>query len=280
MNVTETIVVNDAATLERSDTVSRNAILAVSFGTVHTETRDKTIGAIEQAMREGFPGWEVRRALTSPTILRKLAAAGEPTANLWQALGQLREESVSRVVCQSTYVVNGEEQEAMVREAEKCAHWFDQLVCGTPLLTSQEDLEAVARAIEAEFSGLSSEEALVLVGHGTKHSANTAYAALEYVFHDHGACNIFVGTVESYPGLSSVLRQVDRLKPQKVTIAPLMVVAGEHARNDMAGERHSWKAAFEERGYPVQAILKGLGEYPGIRAVYAAHARQAAEQLQ
>ena len=76
MNVTETIVVNDAATLERSDTVSRNAILAVSFGTVHTETRDKTIGAIEQTMREGFPGWEVRRALTSPTILRKLAAAG------------------------------------------------------------------------------------------------------------------------------------------------------------------------------------------------------------
>ena len=148
MNVTETIVVNDAATLERSDTVSRNAILAVSFGTVHTETRDKTIGAIEQAMREGFPGWEVRRALTSTTILRKLAAAGEPTANLWQALGQLREESVSRVVCQSTYVVNGEEQETMVREAEKCAHWFDQLVCGTPLLTSQEDLEAVARAIE------------------------------------------------------------------------------------------------------------------------------------
>ena len=89
-----------------------------------------------------------------------------------------------------------------------------------------------------------------------------------------------MGTVESYPGLSSVLRQVDRLKPQKVTIAPLMVVAGEHAPNAMAGERHSWKAAFEERGYPVQAILKGLGEYPGIRAVYAAHARQAAEQLQ
>lgn len=135
-----------------------------------------------------------------------------------------------------------------MREAEKCAHWFDQLVCGTPLLTSQEDLEAVARAIEAEFSGLSSEEALVLVGHGTRHSANTAYAALEYVFHDHGACNIFVGTVESYPGLSSVLRQVDRLKPQKVTIAPLMVVAGEHARSDMAGERIPGRQLLKSEG--------------------------------
>ena len=279
MSVFNTVTTIDAATVERSDTMSRNAILAVSFGTIYAETREKTIGAIEQTMRETFPGWDVKRALTSPTILRKLAAAGEPMQNVWQALGQLREEGVSRVVCQSTYVVNGEEQEAMVRETEKYAHWFVQIVCGAPLLTAQEDFEAVADAIETEFTTLSPEEVLVLMGHGTKHSANTAYAALDYVFKDHGAHNIFVGTVDTYPSILSVLRRVESIQPKKIILAPLMVVAGDHARNDMAGDKNSWKAAFEERGYPVQTVLKGLGEYPGIRAVYAAHAQRAAERL-
>lgn len=279
MNRTEIMTANDEATIERSDTMSRNAVLAVSFGTIYADTREKTIGAIEGVIREEFPGWEVKRALTSPTILRKLAAAGTPMQNVWQALGQLREEGVSRVVCQSTYVVNGEEQEAMVREASNDAHWFDQIVCGSPLLTTQEDFEAVARAIETEYSSLAPEEALVLMGHGTKHPANAAYAALNYVFQDHGACNIFVGTVDAYPGLSSVIRRVEQFRPKRIIIAPLMVVAGEHARNDMAGEKHSWRAAFEEKGYPVEVILKGLGEYPGIRVVYAAHAKRAAEQL-
>ena len=182
-------------------------------------------------------------------------------------------------MCQSTYVVNGEEQEAMVRETEKYAHWFDQIVCGAPLLTAQEDFEAVADAIETEFTTLSPEEVLVLMGHGTKHSANTAYAALDYVFKDHGAHNIFVGTVDTYPSILSVLRRVESIQPKKIILAPLMVVAGDHARNDMAGDKNSWRAAFEERGYPVQTVLKGLGEYPGIRAVYAAHAQRAAERL-
>lgn len=279
MKSSNTISANNAARLEGSDTMSRNAILAVSFGTAYPQTREKTIGAIEHTLGETFPGWDVRRAFTSPTILRKLAASGEPTDSLWQALVRLRELGVSRVVCQPTYVLHGEEQAAMVREAAECAGWFDQVVCGAPLLTSQADFEAVAKAILAEFRGLQKEDALVLMGHGTRHSANAVYAALDYVFKDLGAHNVFVGAVEAYPELPSVLRQVKRFGPKRVTLAPLMVVAGDHAQNDMAGEKDSWKAAFEAEGYPVQTVLKGLGEYPAIRAIYAAHAQRAAEEL-
>lgn len=260
--------------------MSRNAILVVSFGTVYAETREKTIGAIEQTMRETFPGWRIRRAFTSPTILRKLAAKGEPADNLWQALERLREEGVSRVVCQPTYVVNGEEQEALMREVAQYRNWFDQIVCGKPLLTAQEDLERVAQAIKEEFHAFSPCDALILLGHGTRHSSNTAYAALDYIFKDQGFPNVFVGTVEAYPGLPPVLRQVRRFKPQEITLAPLMVVAGDHVRNDMAGDRDSWKTTLEEQGYIVKTVIKGLGEYPGIRAIYASHAQQAAEQLQ
>ena len=260
--------------------MSRNAILAVSFGTSYAETREKTIGAVEQTLRKTFPGWDVYRAFTSPTILRKMAADGVPADNLWQALEHLMEQGASRILCQPTYVINGEEHKAMMREVMRSARQFDQIVFGTPLLTAQEDYEAVAKAIEEEFSSLTEEDALVLMGHGTTHYANTAYAALEYVFQDHGVPNIFVGTVEAYPGLPQVLRRMERFKPKRVVLAPLMVAAGDHAQNDMAGEADSWKTAFKAEGYKVQTVLKGLGEYPAIRALYAAHAQCAAARLE
>ncbi|WP_242846288.1 sirohydrochlorin cobaltochelatase [Anaeromassilibacillus senegalensis] len=257
--------------------MGKKAILAVSFGTTVDETREKTIGAIEEALRTAFPGWEVRRAFTSPTILHKLAARGQPTENVWQALGRLAKDGFSSVLCQPTYVVNGEEYEDLCKMVKQYAARFDHIYCGRPLLTQTEDYHEVAAAIQKAYS-LPESTALVLMGHGTVHFANAAYAALDYVFKERGAQNIFVGAVEGYPELDNLRRQVSRFRPERVVLAPLMVVAGDHARNDMAGETDSWKTAFEADGYPVEAVLKGLGEYTDIRAIYVRHAKDAMQE--
>jgi sirohydrochlorin cobaltochelatase len=123
-----------------------------------------------------------------------------------------------------------------------------------------------------QFSDLGEREALVLMGHGTEHPINAVYAALYYQFKDMGYPNVFVGTVEAYPDVETVLKHVRAFRPEKITLLPLMVVAGDHATNDMAGEEEdSWKSIFENAGYRVDCILKGLGEYQQIRDIYLEH---------
>ena len=126
-----------------------------------------------------------------------------------------------------------------------------------------------------EFGGLVKDEALVLMGHGTPHHANTVYAALDYMFKDQGYNNVFVGTVEGYPKLSNVIKLIKERSFKKIHLAPLMFVAGDHALNDMSGEEDSWKACFETEGYSVECHLKGLGEYEGIRRIILRHLKTA-----
>ena len=149
---------------------------------------------------------------------------------------------------------------------------FDSIRFGTPLLTSTDDIEEAIRAFMDDWKELPENEVLVLMGHGTTHYANTAYAALDYTFKDLGYSNVVIGTVEAYPSVPSILRSLDALHPEKVHLAPFMIVAGDHATNDMAGEEEdSWKNQFEAAGYPVECHLKGLGEYPGIRKIFLKH---------
>ena len=123
-----------------------------------------------------------------------------------------------------------------------------------------------------EFSHLKKEEVLVLMGHGTTHYANSIYAALDYTFKDKGYENIFLGTVEAYPTMESLLRMVKAYEPSKVVLAPFMIVAGDHAKNDMAGnDPESWYSQFKAAGYEVEPVVKGLGEYPGIRKLLVEH---------
>ena len=123
-----------------------------------------------------------------------------------------------------------------------------------------------------EFSHLKKEEVLVLMGHGTTHYANSIYAALDYTFKDKGYENIFLGTVEAYPTMESLLRMVKAYEPSKVVLAPFMIVAGDHAKNDMAGDDpESWYSQFKAAGYEVEPVVKGLGEYPGIRKLLVEH---------
>ena len=255
---------------------AKKAILVVSFGTSYNDTRDVTIGAIEKAIAEKNPDYEVRRAFTSQIIIDKLKKRDNlEIDNVTQAMERLIADGVGTVICQPTHVMNGFEYDDMKREVEAFAEHFETLKFGTPLLTSTQDYRDVVTAVNQEFS-VPEDTALVLMGHGTEHFANNTYAALAYHFNHNGNKNVFVGTVEGYPDLDTTIEDVKALGVQKVILAPLMVVAGDHATNDMAGdEEGSWKTAFKSEGFEVECVLKGLGEYSSIRDLYVAHAAQA-----
>lgn len=260
----------------------KRALLVVSFGTSHRDTLEKTIAAIERDMARAFPEWEVRRAFTSGMIIRKLKQRdGLAIDTVEQALARLVLEEFDAVVIQPTHVMNGEEYDKLAAQAAPYAGQFRSFAMGAPLLTSIEDYKAAASAVAEAFPSAEGEHALVLMGHGTEHFANAAYAAMEYVFHDLGYRNVFLGTVEGYPELEQVMSRLGEHQIRSVTLAPLMVVAGDHAKNDMAGpEEDSWRNRLEAAGYEVDCVIRGLGEFPAIRARFAAHAADAMEQLQ
>lgn len=253
------------------------AVLVVSFGTSHRETRKKTIGAIEQQLRETFSGWEVRRAFTSSIILRVLEKRdGLRIHNVPEALEALEQEGFTRVVLQPTHVLSGQEFDKMRDQATAFCGRFQSIAIGAPLLTESRDYEDVCRAILKQFPGFSKRDGLVLMGHGTGHFADAAYGTLNCRFRELGYENVFVGTVEGYPDLKAVLKRVTAYGPKRVSLMPLMVVAGDHAVNDMAGDQeNSWKSAFEREGFNVECILKGLGELEEIRDIYVRHAWKA-----
>lgn len=260
----------------------KKAILVVSFGTSYAQTREKTIGAIEEDFRRAFPEYTIRRAFTSKMIIKKLRERdGIEVDTVAQALEKLAAEGYSTVICQPTHVMGGFEFDDVKREVENWKGRFDHIACGWPLLTSSEDYEQVTEALVQEFSDIPSDAALVLMGHGTEHPANATYPALDYRLKARGCKNFFVGTVEGYPDLPTVMQEVAAIGANKVFLAPLMVVAGDHAINDLCGEEEdSWKSCFEQAGYQTEPILKGLGEYPAFRRIYLEHCVQCIQSLE
>lgn len=252
---------------------NKKAILVVSFGTSHQDTRDKTIGAIEADIQKTWPEYEVRRAFTSGMILKVLLKRdGIKIDTVQEALDRLAEDGFTEIFVQPTHVINGDEYEKMLGDISCKEGKFEQLKIGAPLLTQTEDYQKVVQEIIREVPPLEKNEALVLMGHGTEHHVNAVYAAMDYHFKVMGHPNVFVGTVEAFPDVEVVLNQVNEYKPEKVILLPLMVVAGDHACNDMAGEEEdSWKSIFEAAGYQVDCILRGLGELKGIRDIYLQH---------
>lgn len=259
------------------DNTGKKGLLAVSFGTSVNETREKTIDAIEAHLRKEFPDHTLYRAWTSGMIIRKLKKRdGVQIDTVKEAMERMADDGVTEVVVQPTHVINGIENDGMIADALFYQDRFDRIVFGAPLLTSDEDSGAVIEAVMAEFKDLPKEEALVFMGHGTTHYANAIYAALDYKFKDMGYKNVFLGTVEAYPSLETLMKLVREHGTNRVTLAPFMVVAGDHAMNDMSSEdQDSWRSRFEAAGFEVKCVLKGLGEYEGIRRLYAKHVRDA-----
>lgn len=257
---------------QMSDT-TKKAVLAVSFGTSHNDTREVTIDAIEKDMQAAFPEYPLYRAWTSKMIINKVNKRDNVHIDtVKEAMERMRADGITDVLVQPTHVINGIENDIMKEEALSYREDFHSISFGDPLLTSEQDNREVIEAVAVEFSHLKEDEVLVLMGHGTTHYANSVYAALDYTFKDKGHKNIFLGTVEAYPSMESIMKLVKEYNPSKVVLAPFMIVAGDHAKNDMAGDDpESWYSQFKNAGYEVEAVIKGLGEYPGIRKILVNH---------
>jgi sirohydrochlorin cobaltochelatase len=263
----------------RSGTAEKPVLLVVSFGTSFDDTREKTIGAIEKALAAAYPDYEQRRAFTSQIIIDKLAKEeGIKIDNVQQAMKRLVKDGVKEVVVQPTHVMNGEEYDSVIEAVEPFEKRFTRITYGQPLLITDADYNAVIDTIAGETAPYADDHtAFVFMGHGTEHSANATYAKLGQMLKARGLSRYYVGTVEASPSLDDVLAELKKTSGiTRVVLSPLMIVAGDHANNDMAGdEPDSWKTIMESEGYEVTPVLKGLGEYPGIQSVFVRHAGQA-----
>lgn len=259
------------------------AILVVSFGTSYDESRDIAIGAIEKAIADAFPEYEVRRAFTAQIIIDILKEReGLEIDNVTEALDRAAADGVHNLIVQPTHLMNGLEYQDVMAELEEYQEDFDQIVVGEPLLTSDKDFEAVARAItDAAGSFADEETAILYMGHGTEAKSNQVYAKMQETLTADGFQNYYIGTVEAEPDLEDIVAALkENGSYKRVVLAPLMVVAGDHANNDMAGEEEdSWKSVLTAEGYETECLLQGLGELEAIRQIYVEHVKAAEKSL-
>ena len=264
------------------DDIGEKELLVVSFGTSFNDNRKAAIGAIEDAMEAAFPEYSVRRGFTSQIIIdHVMDRDGVAIDNVEEALNRAVDNGVKTLVVQPTHLMNGFEYEELMGTLAEFSDSFEQVAVGEPLLTSDEDFLAVADAITAATADYDDgKTAIVFMGHGTEAESNQVYSKMQDVLTENGYENYYIGTVEASPALDDVLAALDGKGYEKVVLEPLMVVAGDHANNDMASdEEGSWKTTFEEAGYEVETLLTGLGELEAIQELYVQHAQAAVDSL-
>ncbi len=264
------------------DGIGDKELLVVSFGTSFNDNRRLTVGGIEGALEKAFPDWSVRRGFTSQIIIDHVRSRdGEVIDNVGEALDRAVKNGVKTLAVQPTHLMNGFEYTDLEKELASYADSFDRVVLGEPLLTSEDDFSRVADIIvEATREYDDGETAICFMGHGTEADSNAVYARMQQVLASRGRANYYIGTVEAEPSVQDVLAAVKAGSYKRVVLEPLMIVAGDHANNDMAGdEEDSWKSIFEGAGYEVVCLLRGLGELEPIQALFAEHAREAIDSL-
>ena len=259
-------------------------ILVVSFGTSYNDSRHITIGAIEDAIREAYPDYDVRRAFTAQIIIDKLAERdGIVIDNFEQAMDKLVEEGVQKVIVQPTHLMAGYEYTDVLNSLQSnYADKFEAIVLGDPLLTSDEDYSEVVEAIcdaTAEYDD--GQTAICFMGHGTEADSNEDYTHLQQVLTDAGHTSYFVGTVEATPTFDDVVEAAQAAGFTKAVLRPLMVVAGDHANNDMADteDPDSFASKFIAAGFEVECVVEGLGQLVAIDNIYVRHVADAINQL-
>ena len=254
----------------------------ISFGTSYNDNRRLTVGAIEDAMEKAFPDYSVRRGFTSQIIIDHVKSRDNVAIdNVGQALERAEKNGVRNLVIQPTHLMDGLEYTDLVNEVAEYSDAFEKVAIGKPLLTTDDDFNAVMKAItEATVGYDDGETAICFMGHGTEADSNHVYAKMQDMLADAGYKNYYVGTVEAEPSLEDVLAKVKEGSYKKVVLEPLMIVAGDHANNDMAGdEEDSWKTAFEGAGYEVTCLVRGLGEMEAIQQLFVEHAQAAVDSL-
>ena len=264
------------------DEIGESELLVASFGTSYNDNRRLTIGAIEEAMEAVFPDYSVRRGFTSQIIIDHVKDRdGEAIDNMTEAFTRAIDNGVKTLAIQPTHLMDGLEYSDVVNEAAEFSDSFEKIAIGRPLLDTDADFEAVIKAItEATAEYDDGETAICFMGHGTEAESNQVYGKMQDMLTAAGYENYFVGTVEAEPGLEDVLAAVGEGSYKKAVLLPLMIVAGDHANNDMAGdEEGTWKTEFEAAGYEVTCVLNGLGELEAIQQLFVEHAQAAMDSL-
>ena len=282
------------------DNIGENEILVVSFGTSFNDSRAEDIGGVEKALQAAYPDWSVRRAFTAQIIINHVQARDdEKIDNMDQALQRAVDNGVKNLVVQPTHLMHGAEYDELTEAVESYKDKFESVKIAEPLLGEvgadetaiNEDKAAVAEAITAEavktagFDSLDAAKedgtAFVFMGHGTSHTAKISYSQMQAQMNALGYDNVFIGTVEGEPEDTSCEAVIGKLKNagyKKVILRPLMVVAGDHANNDMAGDDDdSWKSQFEASGAfdSIDTQIAGLGGIDAIQQIYVAHTQAA-----
>ncbi|SHI59974.1 sirohydrochlorin cobaltochelatase [Pseudobutyrivibrio xylanivorans] len=280
------------------DEIGENEILVVSFGTSFNDSRVNDIGGVEKAIAEANPDWSVRRAFTAQIIINHiLARDNEKIDNVKQALDRAVDNGVKNLVVQPTHLMHGAEYDELMEAVDAYADKFDSVKVAEPLLGQvgkdaaevNKDKETVAKAVVAEavsvggFDSLDAAAdegvAFVFMGHGTSHTAKVTYSQMQTQMNDLGYKNVFIGTVEGEPEETScenIIAAVKEAGFKKVVLRPLMVVAGDHANNDMAGDDDdSWKSMFTADGSfeSVDCQISGLGGIEDVQKIYVEHTK-------
>ena len=264
------------------DEIGENELLVVSFGTSYNDSRRETIGAIEAAMQKAFPDYSVRRGFTSQIIIDHVTKRdGEKIDHVTEALARAVANGVKNLVVQPTHLMNGLEYTDLKNELAGYSDSFEKIALGEPLLTSDDDFQKVMNAIvDATKEYDDGETAICFMGHGTEADSNSVYTKMQETLTAAGHTNYFVGTVEATPSLDDVIAAVKESGFKKVVLRPLMIVAGDHANNDMAGDEDgSWKTEFEKAGFEVTTVVEGLGGLTDIQNLFVAHAQAAVDSL-
>lgn len=264
------------------DEIGESELLVVSFGTSFNDSRRLTIGAIEEALETAFPEYSVRRGFTSQIIIDHVKSRDSVAIdNVTEALDRAVANGVKNLVIQPTHLMNGFEYNDLVNEIATYADAFESIAVGEPLLTSDEDFQTVMEAIVAATAEYDDgKTAICFMGHGTEADSNGVYAKMQTLLTDAGYANYFVGTVEAEPSLDTVFAAVEAGEYDRVVLRPLMIVAGDHANNDMAGDdADTWKTKFEAADYEVKCVVEGLGQLPEIQQLFVKHAQAAIDSL-
>ena len=287
-----------------ADGIGQKEILVVSFGTSFNDSRVKDVKSIEDALQEAFPDWSVRRAFTAQIIINHVQARdGEAIDNMEQALDRAVANGVKELVVQPTHLMHGAEYDEMMDALDAYRDKFEKIAVAEPLLGEvgsdatviNADKEAVAKAVVADTAAdggfadaaaaAEQETAFVLMGHGTAHVAKVTYSQMQTQIEKLGYDNVFIGTVEGEPeetACEAVIEAVKAAGYKNVILRPLMVVAGDHANNDMAGdEEDSWKSMFQDAGCfdSVTAQIAGLGSIEAVQDLYVAHTQTAIDSM-
>lgn len=287
-----------------ADEIGENELLVVSFGTSFNDSRAEDIGGIEKALQKAYPDWSVRRAFTAQIIINHVQARdGEKIDNMDQALQRAVDNGAKNLIVQPTHLMHGAEYDELSEAVASYSDKFESVSIAEPLLgevgsaddSVNSDKEAVAKAVTAEAVKTAGYESLdaakedgtafVFMGHGTSHTAKISYSQMQNQMNALGYDNVFIGTVEGEPedtACEAVIEKIQEAGYKKVILRPLMVVAGDHANNDMAGDDDdSWKSQFEASGVfdSIETQIAGLGQIPVIQDLYVSHTHAAMEEL-